>query len=41
VPNDDLNGAGEGDKVWVDLRNPKTFLARAGDTEPDEVPSST
>jgi sulfate transport system ATP-binding protein len=40
VPNDDLNGAGEGDRVWVDLRNPKTFLARTDGAEPDEVPTS-
>jgi len=27
VPNEDLHGAGEGDQVQVDLRNPKAFFA--------------
>ena len=27
VPNEDLHGAGEGDEVQVDLRNPKAFFA--------------
>jgi sulfate/thiosulfate transport system ATP-binding protein len=26
VPNDDLHGAGEGDPIQIDLRNPKAFL---------------
>ena len=26
VPHDELGGAGEGDEVWLDLRNPKAFL---------------
>jgi sulfate/thiosulfate transport system ATP-binding protein len=39
VPNDDLNGAGEGDKVWLDLRNPKAFLAGADELAHAELPS--
>jgi sulfate transport system ATP-binding protein len=33
VPKDDLHGAGEGDEVQVDLRNPKAFFAPAPETE--------
>ncbi|HJX07040.1 MAG TPA: sulfate/molybdate ABC transporter ATP-binding protein [Actinomycetota bacterium] len=37
VPNDDLHGAGEGDEVRVDLRNPKAFFAPEHASEPDEL----
>ncbi len=37
VPKDDLHGAVEGDKVLVDLRNPKAFLAPEREAEVDEV----
>jgi hypothetical protein len=38
VPKEDLHGAGEGDQVQVDLRNPKAFLApEAPEQEPDEA----
>jgi sulfate transport system ATP-binding protein len=38
VPKEDLHGAGEGDRVEVDLRNPKAFLApEVVDQEPDEA----
>jgi sulfate/thiosulfate transport system ATP-binding protein len=37
VPKEDLHGAGEGDKVLVDLRNPKAFLAPEREAEVDEV----
>ncbi len=37
VPNEDLHGAGEGDEVQVDLRNPKAFFA-ARDTRPAVAP---
>jgi sulfate transport system ATP-binding protein len=35
VPNDDLHGAGEGDAIQIDLRNPKAFLtSERADTVP-------
>src|SRR5204862_3494612 len=34
VPNEELHGAAEGDRIGIDLRNPKAFLA-AEDREPD------
>jgi sulfate transport system ATP-binding protein len=37
VPNDDLGGAGEGDTVQVDLRNPKAFFAPEHVPAPDEI----
>jgi len=37
VPKDDLHGAGEGDEVQVDLRNPKAFFAPAPEVEVEEV----
>jgi hypothetical protein len=39
VPNDDLHGAAEGDRVRVDLRNPKAFFVpeRDGDGAPVSV----
>jgi sulfate transport system ATP-binding protein len=37
VPNDDLGGAGEGDSVQVDLRNPKAFFAPEHVPAPDEI----
>ena len=37
VPKEDLHGAGEGDEVQVDLRNPKAFLAPAPEIEVEEV----
>ena len=38
VPKEDLHGAGEGDQVQVDLRNPKAFLApEEPEQEPDEA----
>jgi hypothetical protein len=39
VPNDDLGGAGEGDSVQVDLRNPKAFFAPEHIPAPDEIVS--
>jgi sulfate/thiosulfate transport system ATP-binding protein len=40
VPNEDLHGATEGDKVRVDLRNPKAFFAPEHVPEPDEIVTS-
>ena len=37
VPKEDLHGAGEGDEVQVDLRNPKAFFAPAPEIEVEEV----
>ncbi len=37
VPKEDLHGAGEGDEVRVDLRNPKAFFAPAPEIEVEEV----
>jgi sulfate transport system ATP-binding protein len=37
VPKEDLHGAGEGDSVKVDLRNPKAFFAPEHAPEPDEI----
>jgi sulfate/thiosulfate transport system ATP-binding protein len=39
VPNEELHGAAEGDRIGVDLRNPKAFLApEHTDDTADEVP---
>ena len=37
VPKEDLHGAGEGDEVQVDLRNPKAFFAPAPEIQVEEV----
>jgi sulfate transport system ATP-binding protein len=37
VPNEEIAGVEEGDAVWVDLRNPKAFARRDGES-PDLVP---
>jgi sulfate/thiosulfate transport system ATP-binding protein len=39
VPQEELNGATEGDLVWVDLRNPKAFQRADGDVAPAEDPA--
>jgi sulfate/thiosulfate transport system ATP-binding protein len=38
VPNEELHGAAEGDRIGVDLRNPKAFLAPEHLDGTDEVP---
>jgi sulfate transport system ATP-binding protein len=38
VPNEELHGAVEGDRIGVDLRNPKAFLAPEHVAEEDEIP---
>jgi len=38
VPNEELHGAVEGDRIGVDLRNPKSFLAPEHVAEEDEIP---
>lgn len=37
VPNEGLHGAREGDRVRVDLRNPKAFFAPEHVLEPEEI----
>jgi sulfate/thiosulfate transport system ATP-binding protein len=37
VPNEELHGATEGDRIGVDLRNPKAFLAPEHEADPDEI----
>ena len=37
VPQEELDGAKEGDTVTLDLRNPKAFLREVHGTDPDEV----
>jgi sulfate transport system ATP-binding protein len=41
VPNEELHGAAEGDRIGVDLRNPKAFLASGTEPSgsPDEDPA--
>ncbi len=41
VPNDELNGVGEGDTIQIDLRNPKAFLAPESATERADVSART
>ena len=37
VPQEELDGAKEGDTVTLDLRNPKAFLREVHGADPDEV----
>ena len=37
VPQEELDGAEEGDTVTLDLRNPKAFLREVHSADPDEV----
>jgi sulfate/thiosulfate transport system ATP-binding protein len=41
VPNEELHGAAEGDRIGVDLRNPKAFLAPEHAEEAGEVPAES
>jgi hypothetical protein len=38
VPQEELNGAGEGDTVRIDLRNPKAFARTEAEVPPEVQP---